>query len=165
MYSLVSRMRDKMSKKHAFTLIELLVVMGIIAALTVTVFVAINPLERFKDARDSRRMSDAETILTAVTQFIVDTGGSLPTGVGSSYVQIGTCTAGGGNTLCTGIGATTACVDLASVLSSNKYMKSNPLDPKGGSTVTTGYAINKDANNIFTVYACVGEGQTITVSR
>lgn len=154
-----------MTKKLGFTLVELLVVIGIVAALTTVVFVSINPLERFKDARDARRVTDADTILSAVTQYIVDSGGSLPAGVGATYNQIGTCALGGGSTFCTAIGATAPCVNLGVALSGNKYIKSNPMDPSGGNAVTTGYAINKDANNVFTVYACLAEGSTITVTR
>lgn len=158
-----------MKKKIGFTLIELLVVIGIIAALTAVVFVAIDPAKRFRDSRNARRVTDVDTILGAVHQYIVDTGGSMPAGIGTSYNQIGTCVAGGGSTLCGaslgGIGVTTACVDLANVLSANKYIKSNPMDPQSGNTVTTGYAITRDANNLFTIYACLGEGTTIAISR
>jgi len=151
-----------MKKKSGFTLIELLVVIGIIAALTTVVFVALDPAKRFKDARNARRTTDSDTILAAVHQYIVDTGGSMPAGIGASVYQIGTCPSGG-NTLCTGAAA--ACVDVATVLGSNKYIKTNPIDPQGGSAATTGYSITKDANNLFTVSACLGEGTTIAVSR
>ena len=149
-------------QKKGFTLIELLVVIGIISALTAVVFVALDPAKRFKDARNARRTTDADTILAAVHQYIVDTGGSLPVGVGATASQIGTC-ASGGATLCPG--ANTACIDIGSTLSSNKYLKANPTDPGAGTAATTGYSIIKDANNLFTVNACLSEGTTITVSR
>jgi len=151
-----------MKRKNGFTLIELLVVIGIIAALTTVVFVAIDPAKRFRDARNARRISDADTILGAIHQYIVDTGGSLPSGIGASTSQIGSCTTGG-TTLCSG--AATACIDLATVLGANKYLKTNPIDPQSGTAATTGYSVSKDANNLFTVTACLGEGTTITTSR
>jgi len=138
-----------MKNKRGFTLIELLVVIGIIAALTTVVFVALDPAKRFKDARNARRVTDADTILAAVHQYVVDTGGSMPIGVGTSISPIGTCA---------------GCIDIANVLGSNKYLKTNPVDPQG-STATTGYTITKDANNLFTVSASLGEGTTISVSR
>lgn len=150
-----------MKKKNGFTLIELLVVIGIIAALTTVVFVALDPAKRFKDARNARRITDTDTILGAIHQYIVDTGGSMPSGIGTSASQIGSCTTGG-NTFCAGAGA--ACVDLAAVLGSNKYIKTNPVDPSG-SAATTGYSVSKDANNLFTVTSCLAEGTTIAVSR
>jgi len=151
-----------MKRKNGFTLIELLVVIGIIAALTTVVFVAIDPAKRFRDARNARRISDADTILGAIHQYIVDTGGSLPVGIGTSTSQIGSCTTGG-TTLCSGAAA--ACIDLATVLGANKYLKTNPVDPQSGTAATTGYSVSKDANNLFTVTACLGEGTTITTSR
>ena len=151
-----------MKKQKGFTLIELLVVIGIISALTTVVFVALDPAKRFKDARNARRTTDADTIMGAVHQFIVDTGGSLPVGVGATAAQIGTCPSGGA-TLCAGASGT--CLDLATILGSNKYIKTNPIDPQTGSAATTGYSISKDANNLFTVTACSAEGTTISISR
>jgi len=151
-----------MNKNKGFTLVELLVVIGIISALSAVVFVALDPAKRFKDARNARRTTDADTILAAVHQYIVDTGGSLPAGVGATASQIGTCGSGGA-TLCAG--AIAACVDLGSTLSSNKYLKSNPIDPGTGTAATTGYSIAKDTNNLFTITACSAEGTTIQVSR
>ena len=62
-----------------FTLIELLLVIGIIAILAVAVFVALNPAKRFADARDARRESDVETILSALHQYNIDQKGVFPT--------------------------------------------------------------------------------------
>jgi len=151
-----------MKNKSAFTLIELLVVIGIIAALTTVVFVSLNPTKRFQDARNARRTTDTDTILSAIHQYIVDTGGSMPIGIGSTASQIGTCVSGGANPC---IGAEAACIDLAANLSSNKYLKTNPIDPGNGSAATTGYSISKDSNNLFTVTACSAEGTSITISR
>ncbi|MFA6249915.1 MAG: type II secretion system protein [Candidatus Shapirobacteria bacterium] len=150
-----------MTKKYqkAFTLIELLVVISIIATLAAVVFVALDPAKRLKDARDSRRWNDVNTLLTAMHQYIVDTGGSMPPGVTSTASQLGTC-ASGGATNCTGAG--TACLDIGGTLV--KYLKSVPVDPKG-SAASTGYSVVKDTNNILTINACLSEGTTISVSR
>ena len=151
------------NQKKGFTLIELLVVIGIIAALTAVVFVALNPTKRFTDARNARRVTDADTILSAVHQYIVDNNGAMPVGIGLSASQIGTCVSGGA-TLC--VGATSTCIDLGATLGSNKYLKTNPIDPStSGSAATTGYSIAKDVNNLFTVNACLSEGTTIAISR
>jgi prepilin-type N-terminal cleavage/methylation domain-containing protein len=147
-----------MKYKVGFTLIELLVVIGIIAALTAVVFVAIDPAKRFRDSRNARRTSDVDTILAAIHQYIVDEGGAVPAGIGTSASQIGTCTTGGG-ALC--VGATTACIDLTATLGNNKYLKINPIDPQNGSEATTGYSVSRDANNLYTVTACSAEGVTI----
>lgn len=146
-----------------FTLIELLVVIAIIAILAVTVFVALDPVTRFADARNSRRWTDVNNYLTAIHQYIVDNKGALPTGLTTSMAktQIGTC-ASGGATLCPG--AATACVNIATP--SAKYLKTLPTDPQNGSTATTGYAVTVDANNLITISACGAENSvTVEVSR
>ena len=148
---------------QGFTLIELLVVITIIAILATVVYVALDPVKRFADARNSRRWNDVNSILTAVHQYIVDNGGSLPTGVTTSMgeTQLGTCTSGGA-TLCTGAAA--ACVNLQGPLA--KYLKSMPTDPGDGTAATTGYSISVDANNLITISACGAENsETVEVSR
>lgn len=153
----------KMSLKKGFTLIELLVVIAIIAILATVVFVALDPVRRFADARNSRRWNDVNSLLTANHQYIVDNDGSLPTGLSTSMAetQIGTC-ATGGDTLCPG--AATACVDLSTPLAT--YLKSLPQDPENGTAATTGYSVAVDANNLITISACGAENsETVEVSR
>lgn len=155
----------KRTLKSGFTLIELLVVILIIATLAVTVFVALNPTKRFSDARDSRRWSDIDTILTGIHEYIVDNGGDasgLGMTTGVAY-QLGTSA-----TACTTVGAcvpnAVACLNLSTPLA--PYLKTIPFDPKAtvGSAAKTGYQVIKDANGIFTVTACASESATVQVS-
>ena len=154
-----------MKKNSGFTLIELLIVIAIIAILAVVVFVSLDPVTRFKNARDARRRADTQSILTAVHQYIVDNNGTLPSGITTSDLQLGT--AGSGCTVSTGgcSVATASCLDLSTLLA--KYLKSVPIDPSLASTSTkTNYSVVKDSNNIVTVKACGTEGTTnISVSR
>jgi len=146
--------------KRGFTLIEILVVIAIIAILSVTVFVALNPVQRFQDSRNARRVQDVNSVLTAVHEYIVDNDGSLPTGLTTSMAQteLGTCTAG--NAACAGV---TDCVDLSTPLGT--YLASMPIDPQNGSATTTGYTVSVTANNAVTVTACYAEGTTISSTR
>lgn len=151
------------STRKGFTLIELLVVIAILAILAVVVFVALDPIQRFADARNSRRWVDVNNTLTAVHEYIVDNEGSLPAGLSTSMTetQLGTC-ASGGATLCTG--ASAACVDLSTPLA--PYLKTMPVDAANGTAATTGYSIEVDANNIVTISACEAENsEIIQVSR
>lgn len=164
---------SQFSINKGFTLIELLIVVAIIAALAIAVFVALNPAQRLKDAKDARRTADADTILTAIHASIVDSKGSLPTGLTTSMLetQLGTGTAVQCSPVSTGgcaVAASTACVNLATPLV--KYLKSMPISPDSGATVytavSTGYSVTVDANNIVTIKACGTEGTTnISVSR
>jgi len=150
--------------QKGFTLIELLVVIAIISILAVVVFVALDPVTRFQDARNSRRWTDVNNILTAVHESIVDNDGTLPSGLTSamSVTQIGTAVSGC-DTSCTDATAS-ACVNLNGPLA--KYLKSMPTDPDSGTQSETGYSIVVDTNNIVTVAACSPEGgETVEVSR
>lgn len=153
-----------MSKNNkGFTLIELLLVIGIIAILSIVVLVALNPAQRFEDARDARRSTDVETILSAIHTSIVDSKGTLPSGLsaGMSEVQLGT--ASSGCAVSTGGCAVTtaACLDLTTPLV--KYLASIPMDPNGGTAATTKYSVVVNSNGIVTVKACGTEG-TVNIS-
>lgn len=152
--------------QRGFTLIELLVVIAIIAILAAVVFVALNPVQRFADARNSTRISDVNSLLTAVHEYIVDNGGALPTGLtaGMAESQLGT-TATGATTTVGGAacGTAAAAVNLATPLV--KYLVSIPVDPQG-SAAKTGYSVVVNANSIVTVRACSAENAAvIQVSR
>lgn len=147
--------------QRGFTLIELLIVITILATLAVTVFVALNPGQRLKDAKDARRTSDVDTILTAIHTYIVDNKGAYPSGLATNMVesQLGTATTGCANNLAGCTVTAVACVNLATPLA--KYLKSIPVDP--GSTYnagSTGYSVLLDSNGIVTVRACGAEGTT-----
>ncbi len=51
-----------MQTRRGFTLIELLIVIGIVAVLAVTVILTLNPAELLKQARDSNRLADLNTL-------------------------------------------------------------------------------------------------------
>ena len=149
--TLNSKRNMNKNKKRGFTLIELLVVVAIIATLASVVFVALDPVTRFADARNSRRWSDVNSILTAIHEYIVDNDGTLPTGLttGQASTELGTCG---------------SCDNLASPLA--PYLKSIPLDPNGGTAANTAYDVEVDSNNIITISAGSAENsETIQVSR
>jgi prepilin-type N-terminal cleavage/methylation domain-containing protein len=55
------------SPRRGFTLIELLVVIAIVAVLAVTVIITLNPAELLKQARDSDRLADLNTLNKALS--------------------------------------------------------------------------------------------------
>lgn len=160
-------MKKTALSKSGFTLIELLVALTIVAILAVSVYVALNPAQRLQDAKDSRRATDIDTILTAVHQYIVDNkGDDSALGLSATEEQLGTsgsgCTVSNSDCTIT----TAACRDLTTPLA--KYLKGMPFDPDStlGSAAKTGYSIQQDTNGIVTVTACYTDGTTtISVSR
>lgn len=161
-----------MNRKKAFTLIELLVVITILSVLMVSVYVALNPGKRVRDAQDGRRRSDISSILTAIHEYSVDNNGNISAlGITATEKQIGTAVTGcayapGGST-CNVVGAAD-CVDLSDPVGNGKldaYLASIPVDPNGGSATLTRYTVLVDVNGIVTVKACNANTPPITVSR
>lgn len=150
--------------QQGFTLIEILLVIGIIAVLATVVVVALDPAKRFADARDSRRLSDIQSILSAVQQYIVDNKGALPNGIDMEQRQLGTAT--GDCVFSTPRCSVNVdyCLDLSAPL--ERYLKSIPYDPAYGSALLSHYVVSVNANNIVTVTACDSTDDTIaSVSR
>ncbi len=152
--------------RKGFTLIELLVVIAIIAILAAVVFVALNPVKRFQDARNTTRSSAVNELLTGIHEYIVDEDGSLPTVLAAptAETQLGSAAAGCATTAeGNACGAVDACIDLTGDLGGT-YIASIPVDPQG-SAAETGYSVTVNANGIITIRSCDAEGTTIQVSR
>ncbi len=154
--------------RKGFTLIELLIVIAVIVVLAAAVFVALNPAKRFSDARNARRQTDVQNVLSAIKTDQVDNGGSYVASVAaltaaSNYV-IGTngsgCDAG-----CTAVTTQSACADLTALVTEG-YLGSVPFDPSTGAATFTDYYITRAASGTITVGACDAEnGSSIVVSR
>ena len=74
--------------RAAFTLIELLVTLALIAIISVVVVVTLNPSELLKQARDSNRLSDINTLNTAVSAFVVDQPTTAIGNASTTYVSV-----------------------------------------------------------------------------
>lgn len=166
----------KKTYQKGFTLIELLITIAVIAIIAGVAFVALDPLTRFQDARDSTRASDVEAILNAAKIDQVDNNGSYISAIsgmtaGNVYM-IGTDTTGcdDENGSCdTDVSNDTSCVNLSG-LATEGYIASVPISPHGSSTAwdagTTGYTAQRDSTGILHVRACESENTTeISASR
>jgi prepilin-type N-terminal cleavage/methylation domain-containing protein len=58
------------TQKKGFTLIELLIVIGIIGILAAAVIVVLNPAELLAQARDGTRLSDIDSVSSAINLYI-----------------------------------------------------------------------------------------------
>lgn len=163
------------SNQKGFTLVELLVVLAIIAILVAVIFVALNPAERFAQARDAVRQNDVGEILSAIKLYQVDNGGDHLASIdaltaGSVYIAVtGTSMTAGcddNNAFCdTDLTNDTACVNIAGLVTDG-YLPGMPVSPAGEVTWDdgnaageegSGYTISVDANGIVTVRACESE--------
>jgi prepilin-type N-terminal cleavage/methylation domain-containing protein len=167
MKNIVQKKRNTAAKKSGFTLLEILLVIGIIAVLAVVIMVALNPAKRFEDARNSRRFSDIQNILSATQQYMVDNNGTLPEGISDTETQIGLASTECASTIDSSAVCdvtTQGCVDLSTILA--PYLKEMPVDPQNGDVDYTHYSVQVNSNNIVTVRACDSTDASISsVSR
>ncbi len=61
------------NQRKGFTLIELLIVIGIIGILAAAVIVVLNPAELLAQARDGTRLSDIDSVESAISLYLADT--------------------------------------------------------------------------------------------
>jgi prepilin-type N-terminal cleavage/methylation domain-containing protein len=80
-------MNTIISKKKGFTLIELLVVIAIVAVLAVVVILTLNPAELLRQARDSNRISDLNTIKSALSVYLADVVSPVLGAVNTCYAS------------------------------------------------------------------------------
>lgn len=150
-----------------FTLIEFLIVIAIIAILSAVVFVALDPLTRFKDTRDSRRWSDIASILDAIKIDQVDNGGAyLPTITALTDDEVYMIAANANITGCDDNCSSTIpvtdddnCVDLSGLVTEG-YLADISISPKGShewNASTTGYTISRSSTGAITIEACEAE--------
>lgn len=168
-----------MKSKRGFTLIELLIVIAILAILAAVVFVALDPLTRFRDARDSRRWADVSSIVSALRVAQVDKGGAYIYGIRHDAAEAtntpfmivnGNATSSSDcATNCAAVQNASRCADFSQLVDRG-YLGTIPVSPNGtgqwSSTGNTGYWAQINSNNSVTVGSCEAENTSaISVTR
>jgi prepilin-type N-terminal cleavage/methylation domain-containing protein len=166
----------KKQKIGGFTLIELLIIIAVIAILATIVFVALDPLARFQDARNARRWTDVNAILNAIKLYQVDNKGVLPGDIDNATVnlayEIGNGTSCSVTCSMPVLTTENDCVDL-NYLVGRGYLPAIPHDPNApnSSDEFTHYYVIKSETGALTIGACDEElgtnsqVPTISVSR
>ncbi len=162
----------KQHREIGFTLIELLLVVAIIAILASVIYVALNPLVRFRNSRDAARWQDIDAIIGALALDQLDNGGLYHDAItdledGKVYmITDGNVTVGcdDQNIYCdTNVSGDTDCVNL-DFLVDEGYLGDIPVSPNGEgswSAAQTGYTLERDADNgILKVRACESENSS-----
>lgn len=164
-------------KNKGFTLIELLIVIAIIAIIAAVVYVALDPLTRFQDSRDSVRWQEATELMSAIKVDQIDNGGEYLTAIadlsaGEVYMISGDNTVTGcnaQNSLCdVNVEDSNNCVDLSGLVDEG-YIGSVPVSPEGEGTWSesiTGYTMTASTSGIIIIQACESENSSeIIISR
>jgi prepilin-type N-terminal cleavage/methylation domain-containing protein len=162
------------NKKKGFTLIELLIVIALIAIIAAVAFVALDPLTRFRDARDSSRWTDATALISAIKIDQVDNRGRYHFAVGTHatptvvYQISNATTTTGCNTGCSAATSAANCVNLQYLVDEG-YLADLPVSPEGDgdwSSTLTGYWLRKNGNGSVTIGSCEAENvASISVSQ
>lgn len=155
----------KEASEKGFTLIELLVVIAIVAILSVVVIVTLNPAELLKQSRDSNRISDLNTIKSAISLYMVDV--ATTTGIAPSFTtcymsttvtssrcgsSFGTAytTATSGSANIDGTGWVTINFNA---LSTKSPLSKLPVDPTNNGTYFYAYGATSTAGGLYKIVA------------
>ena len=154
-----------------FTLIELLIVIAVMAILTTVVFVALNPLARFQDARNNRRWTDVNAILSAIKLCQVDNGGLYCGEITDTRIEddqeymLGKCSGGTSGVSCSipedGTLNPTFCIDMDFYRDeAGGYLPAIPVDPSLSDDPNLngiGYYFIRKSNGSLTIGSCFEE--------
>jgi type IV pilus assembly protein PilA len=148
-----------------------LVVIGILAILLAITLIAINPARQFGQANNTKRRSDVLQILNAVHQYVAENQGNLPAEIESLAANTVTVFNPTNFPLLCGQLVTNYLPALPTDPSLNAATITDCTNGAGGwqevgSTLTTGYAIARDANDRVTVSApTTDNAAVISVTR
>ncbi|MBI2506831.1 MAG: type II secretion system protein [Candidatus Colwellbacteria bacterium] len=143
-----------MNHRKGFTLIELLIVIGILGILAAAVVVVLNPGELLAQARDSSRISDMDSVRSAISLYLSDvasptlTAGPFSTNDATCGLGAGTCTV---RNLYGIDGSGWAGVDL-SAISGGSPLSGLPRDPTNNANYQYAYA-GDNTNKTFELNA------------
>lgn len=160
--------RGKNRELDGFTLIELLITISIIAIISAVAFVALDPLTRFQDSRDSSRWTDISAIISAVKIDQVDNGGEYlqqikDLDIDANYIIVDATTTSNCIKSCdVVIPSDGHCANLKPLVD-EEYLGTMPISPNGVAdwiSPYTGYYIVRNTGGSVTVGSCESENSS-----
>lgn len=121
--------------QRGFTIIEVMIVLAIAALILVIVFLAVPALQR--SSRNTQRKTDASNELAALSDYVSNNNGQLPTPASG-----GACAGGGADKACSFIGD----AKLGYYQSSNVKFETSPTNSD-----VTGFTSTPDAEHLFLI--------------
>ena len=168
-------------KQKEISLIEIAIIVLIIGMLICTIFIALDPVSRYKQARDIVRQNAVEEISHSIKSYQSNNGNFIlpsitSTKIGETYlITTGKsidCTLN--NRLCQKpISGETNCVDLSGLLRGN-YLEKIPISPSGNirwdsgkqeNQNGTGYTLTRNSDGNVTIQSCESETRKIIKSN
>lgn len=152
---------------NGFTLIELLIVISIIVIIISVVFAALNPLEKFAQARNTQRWIEISELLNSIHIYMTQNNGNLPNmddwDLNKTYI-LGTNTFGC-DVFCAATSTESSCLNLIDLVS-DKRISEIPYDPSSGDGGNTDFYIYRESGGIVTIGSCSPEnGEIIQLIR
>lgn len=165
---------NKVAMKKGFTLIELLIVIAILAILATVTLLVLNPAQMFAQARDSQRISDLNTLKSAIALYMSTvttpyldnnsgancTAGKLWGTVGSTTPFTGAHASFIGSSATTTVGVNGWVPVALADTAGGSPVSSLPLDPSGGNTTT----FSNDGPTYAYFYTCSTTGMVFELN-
>ncbi|MBT5338708.1 prepilin-type N-terminal cleavage/methylation domain-containing protein [Candidatus Falkowbacteria bacterium] len=154
-----------MTKRKGFTLAELLIVIAIIIIIVTIVFVALDPLTKYRNERVSSRWLDINSVIHAIKEDQRDNGGAYLSAIakmreGVIYMVVDGSTVDSCNNqnenCVTNVTDASSCVDLSGLVEEG-YLGKVPISPNGfgqWGPIMSGYTLQRDATNVLHIRAC-----------
>lgn len=150
----LKKVHQNYTSSKGFSYVEVLLVLCFLAVALALMMIALDPAEKFAQARDRRRGYDVQNILDTVFQYTLGEGKSVPDEITESPKMIGT-SLGNCSFYCPieGFNSTEdLCVDLNKLnFDNNDWV---PFDPISGSKEITFYAIRNLGSGRMEISAC-----------
>ncbi len=142
--------------KKGFTLLELLIVIGIIAILASVVALVLNPAELLRQARDGQRISDFDTLRTAIN-YHLSTGATPNTNVGGTGLAYRITVATANCPFASSSACTAATFTSSTAIGGTGWVNVNFTDVGGGTSPLTILPIDP-TNSTTYYYSYAGDG-------